>query len=109
MEAPQCKICGERHYGMCVAQPWLRAKSPVITSRIEQRAKKKSSGVATCPADGEAGVVPLNTPAKPRSAKLHATLYHPDGTINEAAARAGHNAYMVLLMRKRRAAKKVVT
>lgn len=126
MEAPKCKICHLHHYGMCVAVGDVPAKvidaaekAAQILQGARRRSKKKSSSVVNKPADGEAGAGVRPAPAEPlvrlgnvaepgsimAAAQMNALLYNPDGTINEDAARAGHNAYMKLAMRKYRARK----
>lgn len=136
MEAPQCKICGERHYGLCdsmkktVGFDTMTGTQKAIVSETVRKAQrataKKSTPAKSSRVAGEAGAA-VDAPAKPSTehrlvtaakeaaamAKLdlditnalNALLYNEDGSINEEAARAGHNAYTKLAMRKHRAKK----
>lgn len=82
MEAPKCKLCGERHYGLCQhAKP-----RPAAAAMAPKRAKKTAMGTA-------------NTLASEADQQLAA---RPEAV----KPKFDRNAYQRDLMRKRRKAQK---
>jgi len=59
MEAPKCKLCGERHYGMC-AQTSKPAKKP--TTRPVEKTAAQSSTSERIDAPPYASTLPVNCP-----------------------------------------------
>lgn len=103
MKAPQCKICQLHHYGICKI---VKAKDGKIEAVVIPPQPGGVTGKRPKQVIADDVVKKSSSEAKSIVERINEMLYMPDGTVNEEAARAGHNAYIKLAMRKHRAKKK---
>lgn len=72
MEAPKCKICGDRHYGLC-AGPARQSHPPPTTIAPEAQAQRPPNVIAGLPPISGRGVYAITTESDPHIVKIGQT------------------------------------